>query len=799
MKNIFTHNYKIFSFVIILLLSNNLFAQPANDLCDEATNLVLAADEASCVWTDGDTRMTVNATATPSQVVCSGSWYTDDVWYSVTTGATVPDNGIIVKVDFGTQADDVTAVGMALYLGCAVTDEPIFCFSDGSGTLNEGIAQGVCLGPNETLLIRIWSGGSATDNSGTFRICTYENEEPLPTEASLVLWEENFEDSMAVADTWETTTTTDSLDNWRWSETGRFEETNGDKVASISAPFSSCSSAMGFTGGWYQTNRTGDGSMIPASSALYEDYTAELISPAIDLSLVTAGVSVQFDQAVRKLNPNAGNIPYTSVSWSIDDGATWSTPVEVNAELAANDPIKQSTERVGLSGAEGFPNVKVKFSFQGDFYWWIIDRVKIVEREAHNLRANNFYAIAPNKLQAKTQTDTIRFLIDVENVGNQDQTNAKVDFTMTDGNGAVAYNEELNYGTIPAIFLDENRIFNGFYIPPAEVNTYTGVYTVSADSVDFDPTDNMQQYTFEVTDSVMAKEDGTGLFGGTTPGTVTDETFTMATTYFIPNGTDPNDPNIAYECSSVLISLRGTTADNAGGFASVYLYEWEDTDGDGTSQASERPSTSNIVGSFTYEIQEGDTDILLDLENWDGSTDPLLLKDQTTYVLALGLTPPTGGTRYSIAGNTADDYSATYFLSDSIGIGRRTALWNTTAGDGGLDSDLSPLNFSPRLRMHIGEVELVNVNTPLDKANEVSVFPNPANELINLKLDLVEDLENATVRIINTNAQTVFERNYKNLSSQTFEYSVSELPAGNYFLKIQSDKGYSTQKFTVVR
>ena len=78
----------------------------------------------------------------------------------------------------------------------------------------------------------------------------------------------------------------------------------------------------------------------------------------------------------------------------------------------------------------------------------------------------------------------------------------------------------------------------------------------------------------------MAKEDGTGLFTVTTAAGDTELTWSMAATYFINNGSDPNDPSILYECSSVLVNV-GNVDDNIGGVLSVWLYEWEDVNQDG--------------------------------------------------------------------------------------------------------------------------------------------------------------------------------------------------------------------------
>ena len=101
---------------------------------------------------------------------------------------------------------------------------------------------------------------------------------------------------------------------------------------------------VGYPGGWYQGGMTGDVSVIgpPPYLALVSD----LISPPIDLSNVTTPVNLQFDQAVRRLNPNGG--PFMFVSFSYDDGVTWQDTVDVNEDLEIQ--IRTSSiERVRLS------------------------------------------------------------------------------------------------------------------------------------------------------------------------------------------------------------------------------------------------------------------------------------------------------------------------------------------------------------------------------------------------------------------------------------------------------------------
>jgi len=797
MKNKFTSISRLLPLLILLFGSMNLFAQPANDDCSAPTPITLAADQANCVWVDGDTRMAVDATViTTAPGVCSGSWYIDDVWFSFTTGATVSEGGLIVETDFGSEPDDVSGIGMSFYTNsCDPANIEFQCFSSGDGSTRS--LNLVCgIEPNTSYLVRVWSGGNTVDSEGTFRICAYETE-PVTSNATVfwgnIVGEGDFDGGL---NDWTTTSDApcDTLDLWQWAPSGSTLEAtppNAFGDATSSAP-TGCTGAMVFNSDGFDQTATCTANQV-----------GELISPVLDLSAIvpagTAGVSVLFFQTTRQFQSNH------YVSYTNDGGGTWND-ILINDELEVNTGSVDDFKRVFLPGADlTSTNFQFKFRYDANYYYWIIDDVKLIETEANNLQANNFYAIAPNLLTPASQTDSVRFLIDIANVGASDQTNSNVNMNIVNSAGAEVYNEDLNYGTIPANFLDENRIFPGHFLPDAVIDTYTGTYTASAENPDFDPSNNTQSFSFQTTDSIFAKEEATNLFGAS-PQTPPELTWTMSTSYFVRNGEDPANANLKYECTSVLIGLENLL-DNVGGFVTIYLYEWEDVNNDGISQSGERDGSlgGNIVGNFTYEIAAGTADVLdllVSLENFiaDETTDPILLSANTNYVLAAGLTSA-GTSKIELSSTNDNELNATGFLTDSLtNIPRFSSMWNTTSDDGGINNDLTVLNVSPRLRMHINEYDTsVSTNNPLDDANQVNVYPNPATEVVNMELDLVENLNNAVVRIVDLNARNVMEVVYEDLSSQTLTYSVANLAAGTYFLKIQSDKGYITKKFTIVK
>ena len=82
----------------------------------------------------------------------------------------------------------------------------------------------------------------------------------------------------------------------------------------------------------------------------------------------------------------------------------------------------------------------------------------------------------------------------------------------------------------------------------------------------------------------------------------------------------------------------------------------------------------------------------------------------------------------------------------------------------------------------------------------LSVYPNPANEVINLSFGLV-NAQNASVMLTDLTGRTVFETGYDQLISgmNNLSVPVADLPAGMYLVHLQSIDGNITRKVIVAR
>ena len=76
------------------------------------------------------------------------------------------------------------------------------------------------------------------------------------------------------------------------------------------------------------------------------------------------------------------------------------------------------------------------------------------------------------------------------------------------------------------------------------------------------------------------------------------------------------------------------------------------------------------------------------------------------------------------------------------------------------------------------------LSTEISDLNQISVFPNPAIDSIEIKSDY--NLENAIISVFDLNGRRVL--NYKNIDGSTF-INLSSLVTGEYILRVISSEG----------
>ena len=793
-------------FFALLFSTGALIAQPANDNCTEAIAVVLGSDKDSAPLTDGDTREGTGDLSVPD--VCSGSWFMDDVWFYFDVPATVPLKGVTVLCTFGSEQTDLLAVGMALYTSCE--SSPSQCFSSSDPASNNLQISTGCLEANTRYLVRIWSGGSPTDNSGTFRIQAYETESIRP-----LLWQETFGGGMA-ANGWiteglGTCAVEDSNANAVWVDLPDGVLDRGSFAnpgVGISGP-SFCDGAVGVDadymdnlGGGLDANQN---PITPGPCQRIGQYM--LVSPALYtgdwVASGTAGLSMSWFQGYR----DNGSSYFVSVRWKEADWGDWRN-FTVNQHFLANGPHEsiEESETIFLGAIAG-DSVQIRFIYNGRYYYWGIDDVKILATEAHNMRSqSNFFAIAPALETPATQVVPFHGLNDIYNAGAIEQTNVMLNLTVENNAGGIVYNESIPYGSIKADSLAENVNFPTAVMPPVgDIDTYFGRYLVWSDSTmgddDFDPSDNFNDFSFRTTEATYSLTDtrtrsiavNDAIYTAGAP-----LSYTFGIYAYFPTGS-------SCEAESVGWGLDNPE-DLVGSAINVILWEWTDTNGDQIAQNSERQP----IGFSTVTIQGDEPEIIeSDLENTFNQGEPIQLKDDQGYLVMIEYTDMSADQTFMfLAANDEIDYSAQRLASEQAGKPTYSSVLGFSP-DGniqGIDYELVLSDDDNRIYFSPDITPLVTLNVknkvsatsdPLSDDNLIEVFPNPAQDNLTLSLEFVDVQDEVRIQIIDVSGKLIESRELKGVQTEQVKFNVSKYVSGSYMLNVQTEAGSRTKRFVV--
>jgi hypothetical protein len=794
-------------FLILLMSSYSIiWAQPANDDCATAVEMTFANSEAEAILVAGDTRGAV-ASTTPA-IVCSQTFFTDDVWYKFTTPTDLPTNGVVIKAYFNNTVNptDLPHVGMAVYASCDLDEVLVSCYVDDNPDLNKTELPSACLNAGQEYLVRIWSGGADATTEGTFQIGVFANTTAEPT-----LWWETFAGGLE-ANGWTTEGSCAVADSninagWEYLPTGLLDK--GFWIfdgAAISSP-TLCDGAVGVDSDFGDTggleNNAGNGPCPAPAQHI-------LISPEINTAgWDAAGLSLTWNQALRQFQST-----YFFSYRSKDGEDPWSEWVDfqVNLEFESNGGFfNTDVQRHFMSGAAGHDLLQIRFVYNANYYMWGIDDVKIVETEANNLRVqDNFFAIAPWATIPANQVYPFGGLADIRNAGAADQTNVVLNHTVvnTDTQTEI-YNENLVYGTVVADSTYENRLNPELIVLPTVLANYTGTYTLTQDQVDFDPSDNVISFNYSVGGAVFGLEDGF--------------TRSVAVANSIYNPGAPLSfaygnyfrPVVAAKVARIVWGVNNPE-DMVDQTVQIYLLQWTDTNGDKISESSER----RFIGfsDYTFSGTEGANAIIeTTLENFDNPGDPIIMEGGFGYIAIVEYQASTADDpQFFILASEARNYSAQVLAMDTAvanGLADQR-VYSSVLGfspDGNIaniDYEVTELDVNDD-RIFFGHdiVPLVRIQTiydntvdelPLD--NAISAYPNPAIDMVQVKLAFSQPYSDVKLRMIDNLGRVVYYKALtQTITTHVEAVSVGDLTAGNYMLQVETSAGQRSIPVVVVK
>ena len=581
---------------------------------------------------------------------------------------------------------------------------------------------------------------------------------------------------------------------WNWKENATPDQGAFSAGAlPISSP-SSCNGAMVFDSDFHDSN--GD-QITQGQGPCPTTQEGSLVSPPIDLSGVTGGLALSFYQETRQ---------FTSeffVGYSIDGGATWQeTQINTDIETNATSEFEDSYQLLPLEGAAGVSDFLIRFRMVGEYYYWVIDDVRIIEGFRNEMVINDFFFTPASAAQPASliENDPFFFQVLATNNGSTDQTDvvltAEIIELVLDAAGNVGeslvFADSAVFESIP-VGVDTALSIEDLYNPELAPGSYIIRYTITQNGGDENPANNVEEAFFVVTENTFSKDlDGgndVARNGGELP-------HAYANIYGIPAETQETFvlDNISFR--SFLPEEEGILDGNS---VDIYLLEVSDdvaqdySDFNFTSSDVTADGQLNFVGTNTeFTFPNGSNDgtgdpvtgenaffeVTLENELADNPNDPIFLEPGTRYFAM---------TQYlEQSAHIFQIYSTdiNYTFISSLLLYER--WFNGFAGQNG---------FSPVIRMNIGLSTSVD-DIPLPDG-ALTLFPNPATDYVQAQFDLENQLD-ATVTLATIDGKVVEFRNLS-LYKDIVEFKTNNLSEGMYLMRVATEEGTSTKKFLVKR
>jgi hypothetical protein len=460
---------------------------------------------------------------------------------------------------------------------------------------------------------------------------------------------------------------------------------------------------------------------------------------------------------------------YDSIGISNDGGVTWNN-IAINANVATNSSTpKNDSIFLNISSyASNQANVKIRFKIDANYYFWLIDDIKVYSdpigiHELNLLHAyDTRYANIPLAL-----VDTINYFGEFANIGDFVETNVALNVTTKLGASTVFSGSSTPSGY--GYTLDTFNQCSNYFIPNS-VGAYTSTFSLSYDSSmhDVSPANLSTSYSYHVTDSTYSYDNGTITSG-----------------YYLYNSSSasPTDRpmgnrfHLAVQDTISTIGtymFTGTVANTTDIQGVVYQF-------DGVSSYSEVCRTPvRTIAAADISSTSSFKEIKLAVIPNQNSKPVLVPGDYFVAIQQLN------NTTSLIGACDVASYQSTALFYNGSSLTYYTGTEGSTA--------MVRAYFGvPRKKISIG---VENINSLFSIG---TIYPNPAK--IDAELVLPIDLKNstskiATVKVYNAIGQTMSE--FTQTVSNQINIATTGLKAGMYLYAVEIAGQKTTGRFSVV-
>lgn len=493
-------------------------------------------------------------------------------------------------------------------------------------------------------------------------------------------------------------------------------------------------------------------------------HVATLTTNSIDLSQYER-IGLSFHQYCKNYEAN------TSIKYSIDGGDwtdLWVNDVPVNS----GESEKNRYDRINVSDQlAGFADVRLQISFDGNYYFWMLDDFILFELEEFNntidfVTYGDFnlldqghetgYEFMEYTLYPVEMEPVIKFNTDVNNWGAENLTNC---FLETHLRNELTMDTVYSGVSNQTVNLDSDETFDFFtpdYQMPQDMAPYTVHFTVKQDQEDTSPENNQAVLDFEVTDVTYARD----LLE--TEGVYVPDQFFAGSQYEVGNFFVVTAENQAVH--SISVGIGAGTNPNATVYAKILKLTTS-----GAITSTEVAATEEFgVTDYSYN-NTGDNNFMS-----IPFPEPVLLDKDSAYLVVAGSVDGPSEVFFPISGDSPILTSMVRFYPNSWFYLIRT----------------------PMIRMNFGPV--VTVQEESTEVPSFNAYPNPADVSVKLEFSLANAQE-ARLSVYDPLGKIVQTANFGNLPSGNHvkELSTVQLENGWYILSLEIN-GVKQNKMIVV-
>jgi hypothetical protein len=488
-------------------------------------------------------------------------------------------------------------------------------------------------------------------------------------------------------------------------------------------------------------------------------HLATLTTPSIDLS-GHFGVALVFNQYMKSYT--AG----TRVELSVG-GGLWQTVFTNPA--SPNPTMANAVQFVQISSlAGGQSDVRIRFVFEGLYYFWQLDDISIIDTYANDLEIRNStygnfditdlshptgYEFLEYSKYPDEMAPMLKFSTQCENLGYAQQNDCKLNVKVLDINNAVLHSSQSTEGLpIPSGTSLELRAGN-FQMPSTLGNYRVTFETSQTESEEFD-FNNRDTAFFNINDVQYARDHyytsaiylGSPEYG--------------STQYEIGNVYLVNADNMS--CHSINVGVGIGSSTPATIYGALYTFDISESL-NATLVATTAPVdiTPAMFNSFGDQIL---TTLTFDT--------PVPVQNGTAYFVAVGSAQ---GPDFFVCAMSGDAEEYTAFAKF-------------------FPADWFILDRIPMVRMNFGFYN--GVETNIQSASTIAVFPNPTKEQLHIPMT---DWMNCKMEMTVTDqmGKLVYSYSTKNNQEKQMSINTASFAKGMYVLTLKSDSRMLHTKFVV--